>query len=186
MKKIFEYIVNMTPYMLLSIPTFLFIRFFNYKMKKRNQINGYHELGCILFFIFMTGLFSQTFTSIQSFSINNISLNNINCIPFRVFTDTYQEVVKNKHINYFIINFLGNIIMFIPIGLMIPLLWNISNKKVILLGFSISMLIEFFQLFLSRGTDIDDLWLNTLGVAIGLLIYTSLSHNFTSKFKYKK
>ena len=64
---------------------------------------------------------------------------------------------------YFLINFLGNIIMFMPFGLFIPYLWGISGKKTILIGFSSSLFIEFCQLFLSRGTDVDDLILNTLG-----------------------
>ena len=44
------------------------------------------------------------------------------------------------------------------------------DKNVILIGFLISLSIEFTQLFLKRTTDIDDLILNTLGVIIGLLI----------------
>ena len=49
----------------------------------------------------------------------------INLIPFKVIFDTYREVIQNGYINYFIINFLGNIIMFIPIGFFVALLWNL-------------------------------------------------------------
>lgn len=61
--------------------------------------------------------------------------------------------------------------MFMPIGFILPLLYKISGKKVILLGLLFSLFIETSQLFLQRGTDIDDLMLNSLGVVLGLLIY---------------
>ncbi len=131
-----------------------------------------------IFFAFLVGLFSQALVS------NGV--NEINLIPLKIFYETYIEVFKNNNFAYFLISFLGNIIMFIPIGFFIPLLINISNKKVILIGFSISFLIEIIQLFLERGTDIDDLILNTFGVFIGLLIYKTLlkrKNKFILKFR---
>ncbi|MBQ5810565.1 MAG: VanZ family protein [Clostridia bacterium] len=38
--------------------------------------------------------------------------------------------------------------------------------------------IEFCQLFLARGTDIDDLLLNIFGAFLGVLIYTFLQKAF--------
>ena len=76
--------------------------------------------------------------------------------------------------------------MFIPFGFIIPLLWNISNRRVIIIGFCISLFIEISQLFLSRGTDVDDLILNTLGVLFGLIIFKLLYrkyYNYMNRFK---
>lgn len=101
-----------------------------------------------------------------------------NLIPFKVLFETYNEVFINGYINYFLINFIGNITIFMPIGFFIPLLWDISNKKVILIGFLSSLFIELSQLFLIRGTDVDDLILNTLGTILGLLVYGFLYKNF--------
>ena len=70
-----------------------------------------------------------------------------------------------------IINIVGNIVLFIPIGILIPILWKIKDRYVILIGFLISLSIEITQLFLDRVTDVDDLILNTLGVIIGVLVY---------------
>ena len=99
--------------------------------------------------------------------------------------ETYKEVFVNDHINYFLINFLGNTILFITFGFIIPLLWNISNTRFMIIGFCSSLFIEICQLFLARGTDIDDLILNTFGVIIGLLIYRlfiSKNKQFLNKF----
>lgn len=76
--------------------------------------------------------------------------------------------------------------MFMPLGFFVPLLWKISNRFVILLGFSFSLLIETSQLFLNRQTDVDDLMLNTVGVILGLLLYKLLNRknkSFMSKFR---
>ena len=68
-----------------------------------------------------------------------------------------------------------------PFGFIIPLLWKVSDKKVIVIGFWSSLFIEICQLFLTRGTDVDDLILNTLGVVFGLLFYKLLYKKFNNK-----
>ena len=62
-----------------------------------------------------------------------------------------------------------NIIMFMPLGFLLPLIWkNFRNaKKVVLMGFLMSLAIEICQLFNLRATDIDDLMMNTLGALVG-------------------
>jgi glycopeptide antibiotics resistance protein len=96
-----------------------------------------------------------------------------NLIPFLVFKETYQAVFVDHCFSYFIINFLGNIMIFIPIGFFIPLLWHKMRSlgKTVLCGFIISLFIELIQFPLYRGTDIDDLWLNTLGVLVGYFVF---------------
>ena len=179
MDRILNYIVDMLPYMIIAMPIIILVRYFTYYNKINKKINWGHEGALFLFLIFIFGLASQTIIPranlLPSF-IKNIS--KVNLIPFKVLTDTYIEVFKNNNINYFLINFLGNIIMFVPIGFFVPLLWNINDKKVILIGFFSSLFIEFTQLFIGRTTDIDDLILNTFGAVLGLIIYNYLSRKF--------
>lgn len=191
MFSIIIYIMKMLPYMIVSIPIYLLIRF-NYIKRNKKFINLYHEFALAMLSVFTVGLLSQTIIPKYIFEDGKIVIiksgfHETNLIPFKVIIETYFETFVNNNINYFLINFLGNIIMFIPFGFIIPLLWNISNKKVIIIGFSISLFIEVCQLFLIRGTDIDDLMLNTLGVVVGLLIYKSLTkkcYNMFNKYKY--
>ena len=71
-------------------------------------------------------------------------------------------------------NIIGNITMFIPVGIIWPACFKQLNSiwKTILAGAGFSLLIEITQLpFYDRCSDIDDLLLNTTGVAIGALIY---------------
>lgn len=182
MNAISNYIVNIIPYMVIAVPIYLIIRFLMLRKSSR-KFNLYHEIALLIFVIFIVGLASQTVIPKIELGINgNINIlkngkHGINLLPLKVLFETYREVFINLNINYFIINFLGNIIMFMPIGFFIPLLWEIPDKKIIIVGFLFSLFIEVCQLFLNRGTDVDDLILNTLGTILGLLVY---------KFLYKK
>lgn len=172
MSVVSSYVANMIPYMIISIPIFILVRFILYKYRKKVDIN--HEILLFIFYLFLIGLLSQTILPI------NNGKDRINLIPFKIFYDTYIELLDGN-IYYFIISFLGNIIMFIPIGLLIQLLYNLNDKKVILIGFCLSLFIEIFQLFLPRETDIDDLIFNTFGTFIGLLIYKYLYKRYKTK-----
>lgn len=71
-------------------------------------------------------------------------------------------------------NIIGNITMFIPVGIVWPICFKKLDSigKTILAGVGFSLLIEITQLFFyERCSDIDDILLNTTGVAIGALIY---------------
>jgi glycopeptide antibiotics resistance protein len=70
-------------------------------------------------------------------------------------------------------NIIGNIAMFIPVGIIWPICFKKLDNigKTILAGAGFTLLIELSQLFCyGRHTDIDDLILNTTGVAIGAVI----------------
>ena len=62
-----------------------------------------------------------------------------------------------------------NIIMFMPLGFLLPLIWRRYREmgRTVLTGFCMSLSIELSQLFCLRVTDIDDLTMNTLGTAVG-------------------
>ncbi|MEQ1676373.1 MAG: VanZ family protein [Chitinophagaceae bacterium] len=68
----------------------------------------------------------------------------------------------------------GNIIGFIPLGILLPLLFSRLRKgwKTILAVFMISLLFESTQLYTGLGVfDVDDLLLNTIGGLAGYLLY---------------
>ena len=179
MSQIIRYLVNMLPYMLISLPFFITFRVVIYVLRKdeSKQFNLVRECMLMIFVLYLVGLASQTIFPKIEFGNGGISIvgafqHRYNLIPFSVFIETYQAVFIDHCFNYFIINFLGNIIIFIPIGFFIPLLWHKMRSlgKTVLCGFIISLFIELIQFPLYRGTDIDDLWLNTLGVLVGYFV----------------
>lgn len=75
------------------------------------------------------------------------------------------------------LSFILNIILFVPLGFLSPIISRTyeQSKKVILFGFSLSLIIEISQLFtLYRATDINDLLTNSLGTLIGYLCYRTV------------
>ena len=91
----------------------------------------------------------------------------INLIPF-----VYLLDYENKA--HMIFNVFGNILMFVPTGIILPVLYRRLDNcfKVVGTGFLMSLAIEILQLpFADRTSDVDDLIMNTLGVATGYVIY---------------
>lgn len=88
-----------------------------------------------------------------------------NFIPFTFLRETYDG---------WKMNIIGNITMFIPVGVSWPLCFKKLDNvwKAALAGFGLSLFIELTQIpFFDRSSDIDDLILNTAGALIGACIY---------------
>lgn len=66
---------------------------------------------------------------------------------------------------------IGNIILFIPIGVIAALYFHFNIKKSLLIGLAVSLLIESSQWFFWLGAfEIDDLLNNTIGACIGAVL----------------
>ncbi|MGX6979392.1 VanZ family protein [Vagococcus elongatus] len=81
----------------------------------------------------------------------------------------------------FSLSFILNIIAFVPIGFLVPMISPIFNniKKMFLLGTLVSLTIEISQLFtLYRATDINDFLTNVLGTLIGYYCFTFVNNLF--------
>lgn len=71
------------------------------------------------------------------------------------------------------INVIGNLTMFIPVGIVWPVCFKKLDNifKALLACIGLSLFIELSQLFcFDRHTDIDDLILNSLGALLGIVI----------------
>ena len=102
----------------------------------------------------------------------------INLIPFK----TIKSYFTGDDIQYFslsdllvfrIVNVLGNCLLFIPFGFLLPFI-NKNTKKfsrVLFWSFLLVFLIEFEQFFIGRSADIDDFILNFSGALCGYLLY---------------
>ena len=93
----------------------------------------------------------------------NFPPDEINWIPFFWLTEGVRPYIEN-------------ILLFIPLGFMLPWIWKKYEVlwKTALFGITFSLIIELSQLFNSRITDLDDLLMNTLGALIGWVIFRLL------------
>lgn len=75
-------------------------------------------------------------------------------------------------------NLLGNVAMFIPLGLFLPVLFAALRKfwRFALLAFALILALEMIQLVTGLGTlDVDDLLLNFPGALLGYLLWYLLN-----------
>ena len=102
---------------------------------------------------------------------------NFQIIPFSTIYKMFLEIGNHKQ---FIINVLGNILLFVPFGFLGISFEKLKSAKflfpIFILGISF---VEFLQFFTKRGfAEIDDVILNTIGVAIGFGIYKYLTKSY--------
>ena len=81
---------------------------------------------------------------------------NINLVPFAYMFSDYR-------------NSLLNVLLFVPLGFFLPVLWKRFRPFLwtALFGLGFSLSIELLQLFTFRATDINDLMTNTAGTILG-------------------
>lgn len=72
---------------------------------------------------------------------------------------------------------LGNILLFLPFGILYPLFRQGSTwKRTLLMGVVTSLLIENIQPLMDRSFDLNDVVLNAVGVAISTFLFYTLRH----------
>lgn len=79
--------------------------------------------------------------------------------------------IARNSTSFFLYLFLGNLVWFVPLGLLLPLLTG-CGRWVILWSFLLSLVIEVCQFIFGTGvSETEDLILNTLGGSLGYGIY---------------
>lgn len=104
----------------------------------------------------------------------------LNLIPLRTILH-YLWIFRHSRLphilRYAVINFYGNILLFMPLGLFPPLLDKRFQKfwKTVLFSAVVMAVVELLQMLLLVGTcDVDDLILNVVGASIGYGIYKAV------------
>lgn len=189
-----EYIASLICIMAAFLPIYIMAR-----IVWVGKISGHRsparELVMGLFVVFMFGLLFLTFED------NGISWMKsetpekawerlrtgvgVNFVPFKTIR-SYLKYSSGSENTF--VNIAGNILMFVPWGLGLPLLWRKCRSlwKVMLASVMLPVFIEFCQLFIGRSVDIDDVILNFAGGMLGGLLYLVLSKLFPRVDKVAK
>ena len=115
-----------------------------------------------------------------------------NLIPFY----EIQRFIKYRNVvsmDAFILNICGNLLVFAPLGFLIPV-WHpkkVHWYSILIDSFLFSLCIEILQFYLRVGVfDVDDLIMNTSGGMIGWFFYYFVYHfiycNYQSRKRRKK
>ncbi|QAA33303.1 VanZ family protein [Clostridium manihotivorum] len=139
--------------------------------RKNKKINYLREICMNIFFIYLLVVLSLTLFKMGELMISSHFNRSINIIPV---IETIRMFNGRGSLRIAIYNVVGNSLVLIPFGFMLPILFEKTNKisKIAFYGAMTSIFIEFCQYFTANNTtDIDDVILNTFGAVIGLVCY---------------
>ena len=190
-----------------AVPAALaFVCFWPYRRKALAAMGlrtgPWREAGLILFVMFLFGVLAVTLWPVYMVESNgpgtgNILLlvdrpspwHNVNLIPFQMVGDYWEELCRGGF-GFTLLNFVGNLAVFVPLGLFPALLFRGGTwRRSALVGVATSVLVECGQYLVVRTTDIDDVILNTLGALCGYWSYLLLRRlfpGFSAKFQCVK
>lgn len=166
------------------LPAIIIIAIFHKRYKKQNNINNCWYIALLMVFsVYLFGVYHYTGAgTIYDVKLYGMELKaeQLNLIPF---SDTEIDFVAYGL----------NVVLFIPLGFLLPLIWSNFNKSklVFIAGASLSVVIEFSQFLNNRRTDVDDLILNTIGAILGIMLFRILSRitkrhsSQTGKYKHE-
>ncbi len=118
----------------------------------------------LFYFLFFSEKMGRTYTE-RSYHYNLVPLAEIKRFL------QYWEVLGVKAV---LLNLAGNVVAFMPFGFFLPVFSKRCHVflNTLLYSFELSLLVELIQLITKVGTfDVDDILLNTLGGALGFLVY---------------
>ena len=143
---------------------------------KAQNFNWKRELQLILVYICLIVVTRFTFCPFGKVDgkIQPLIFDAANAFPPRINWIPMVNLLDYEVFNEILLNLIGNTAMFIPIGIIWPIVYKELNThgKVIAAGIGFSLFIEILQLpFYDRVTDVDDLILNTAGFLVGYGIY---------------
>lgn len=117
---------------------------------------------------------------------------NYSIVPFHTISNYWDILARPEHYlqkweaaaiykqqaKFAIVNLVGNVVMFIPLGAFLPTIWEKLQRfwKALLTASGAIVAVELAQLLSLRGScDVDDLILNLCGVALGYILWR-MSH----------
>lgn len=182
----------MIRYLLQFIIIILVILPFYLALRKPWQREHVREIVLAAFVLFMIGLLAlalqgryQMPSRMLASARERISTGvGINLVPFR----SIQAYFVHYGLDGFLVNFVGNIVMFVPWGFGLTLLWKKNQRIWIIALYSLGLtvMIETIQLFIGRSVDVDDLILNFIGSCLGAVAYHVLRRKFPGLEKLAK
>lgn len=123
----------------------------------------------VVFLLYLGVLLKITVFRSSFGSYSLCSHGQIELIPFVGLIQIFHNSVR-----VFLYLFVGNLIWFVPLGILLPLLTKVQ-RSTILWGFLLSLYIEVSQYIFGTGvSEVEDLILNTAGTAIGYRLFLLL------------
>ena len=121
----------------------------------------------MLYFLFFAEQFGRT-TAVSGYRYNLVPFREI-----RRFLIYYHQL----GVMTVMVNVLGNVVVFVPLGILLPAICSGKAKRMrlpfVVIIAAVSFIVELIQLVAKVGTfDVDDIILNTVGGILGVVIFS--------------
>ena len=150
-------------------------------MNQRMYLKFYDKrqtLIIILFLLYLVSVLTVTFIVRETMVLRTPENRGVVLQPFREF----EAMVNGTHFFWFKQIFL-NVLLFVPFGVLLPMVSRYFKNPMVtvITGCLFSTFIEIMQYITGRGlTEVDDVITNTIGVAVGVMIYKLVSAVYRS------
>ncbi|WP_332649621.1 VanZ family protein [Lysinibacillus sp. 54212] len=175
---IVHFLESMLGYCLVVAPIYMIIRLIYIRGIGKKW---FREGILLLFVLYIVAILSQTIIPQYGAPIGYRSTN---FIPFQTITEYMAELFSGTQMaSIAFYNLAGNIILFIPFGVFLSLLWKTMRKMSwqLTISLAIPLFIEATQFFIGRSTDIDDVILNAVSIYAGFFVTTIILKRFQQK-----
>lgn len=172
-----HYLLRLLAFMLLSAPIYLLLRRPWRRWCPREPILAFFTLYMVaLLCLALDGQWASLPQMLAHARIRLEQGDQINLIPFYTISTFYRYMSPGD----FLVNIVGNLVMFMPWGFGLVLLWKNNRRfgRLFLLSLGLTVLIESLQLLNGRHVDVDDLLLNFLGAMVGAGLWWILQKFF--------
>lgn len=178
-------------YLLLFFFVFCPLHFlFRFQRMKERKSSFTQEIG--IFFLACSVLFILYITIFPNFLLIDKKIyisfkeenHHVNIVPFLTIKSLFSLISKKSHLTYAYINLLGNIFLFFPFAFLFRIvLTKRKGYQIFILSVLFSTMIEIIQIPMQRISDVDDIILNSIGAALGIItghIFKHLKDNYSS------
>ena len=150
---------------------FFILRLFSLKAEKNTYKTYSKFIGIVFIFSYISLMLFLLFSNSFSYRTGHRTFN---LVPFKTIM-LYIKAIKHTNLHLMIINVLGNILLFLPLGFYLKAFIKNINYTLLTI-ISIPITIEILQYLLKTGVaDIDDIILNIIGEIIGFFILLLLN-----------
>jgi len=169
-----KYLLKLILVLVLSSPLYILLRRpWRRDMKREIPLMIFLLFNAALLLFALDGEYRAPAEMLNSAVDRLTSGERVNLVPFR----TIIGFFTGDNMDRFLVNIVGNVVMFIPWGFGLVLLWKQTRKPLRIAGLCLALplFIELWQMFISRSVDVDDLILNFAGGMTGALLWYALT-----------
>ena len=162
-------------------PAWVSIRAAAFVERDPRSISARREIVLALFISYLVVVAALTIVPLQPRAVSGTGL--VSFIPGRTTIGCYRQLTGTP-VEVVICNMqlLGNILVFVPMGILLPLVWYRHRSATATIGAALagSVTIEVIQYLqqsmgMQRSVDVDDVILNVVGALLGYLLLTLMT-----------